>query len=631
MNQHSNHHLFYLKLLAVALVMFGAKLWFIHNFGSTVPFWDEWTLVRGIYLPWLNGNLTVSDLLVTHNEHRPVFTRLVNLLLFILNKQWDPLLGMIVNATLSTLTAVFLIVVTRKLLGEPVENIFLLSMTLFWILPYGWENLVWSFQIGWYMMVLCSLLAVWGLLLQPNFTFLWWLGAMSGFLAFFNLASGVAILFIIIFLKLYLMTIDAGQRLSLLPTVLLSVVMASICLTLIAPTPPVEEASISTFLFALGSNLAWPWVTQPLLSLLLYLPLFALGMKILWLRRKPSPAELWVLAIGGWVILQAAGIAYSRSTTLVYLQGAGPNSRYMETLALGPLMNLLAFHFLAQSWYALPPLSKRYLNTYATLWGGIVIAGLASLMFTNGLGGLPAIQEQAWRRVDQLNYTREFLLTGDLNIFKNKPFKHVPYYEPEELANLLSNPQIRDLLPSSLAMPAVLKAINEDKPPTQEQMSFVLNGIDPQFKKYQNEEVLGSYNKIGNLALGSFLSTPLQITQGFLEIPVTGYLGERGLGLLLVVEGQDQPIAVVPPVIPQERWVSCYLPTPAQPFKLVAIDNRNDRWFAFAMPRGVGILSFWGKFVLQQGQLLCFGGIILLWFIFAPRLFRNLTTSKASL
>ncbi len=629
--QHHIHHSspmylppFYLKLLGAALLIFAAKLWFIHHFGGPVPFWDEWTFARGVFLPWMNAHLTVSDLLAAHNEHRPVFTRLLNLGLFILNKQWDPFLGMIVNAALSTLTAIFLLVVTRNRLGKNVEDLLLFCVLLLWILPYGWENLVWSFQIGWYIMVLFSLLAAWGLLLHKHFTWPWWLGATCGFLAFFNIASGMAMLLVIIVVKLYLITIDAGQRLSHLPTLLISTGMVSLCSLFIAPTPPGGlEGNIGTFFFALGSNLAWPWVTHPLFSLLLYLPLFALGMKIIWLRRKPSSAELWILAVGGWVILQAVILAYARSTTMVYLQGAGPNSRYMDALALGLLMNLLAFHFIAQNWYGLPPVSKRHLNTYASLWGGIFISGLFYLMFTNPLGGLPAIQDQAWRRVDQLNYSREFLQTGDVNIFKDKLFKHVPFYFPEELASLLNETQVRSILPHSLAKPAILSEVNSPLP---ENPPFVRNGLEPTFEKYQNEEILGSYSKNGHGTVGRFLSTPIHLPQGFLEIPVSGYLGETGLSLFLVVSGTDKPIEIVPPVVPGKYWVSCYVPTPAQPFQLLAIDNRTDRWFAFAMPRGIGTLSYWTSVVFQHGQFLLFSGILLLWFIFVPNWFRKLTT-----
>jgi hypothetical protein len=31
-----------LTFIGVGLVIFGSRLWLIHNYGSSVPFWDEW-------------------------------------------------------------------------------------------------------------------------------------------------------------------------------------------------------------------------------------------------------------------------------------------------------------------------------------------------------------------------------------------------------------------------------------------------------------------------------------------------------------------------------------------------------------------------------------------------------------
>jgi hypothetical protein len=75
MNLTSLHQSFYLKLLAVALVIVSARLWLIHNFGSSVPFWDQWDMqAAGLFLPWLDGTLKLDNWLATHNEHRVVVT-----------------------------------------------------------------------------------------------------------------------------------------------------------------------------------------------------------------------------------------------------------------------------------------------------------------------------------------------------------------------------------------------------------------------------------------------------------------------------------------------------------------------------------------------------------------------------
>jgi hypothetical protein len=129
---------------------------------------------------------------------------------------------------------------------------------------------------------------------------------------------------------------------------------------------------------------------------------------------------------------------------------------------------------------------------------------------------------------------------------------------------------------------------------------FVANGFYPTTGKHQNEITLGSYNSLGNQAMGRFESTSLQYQRSFLEIPVAGYLGEPDLHLQLVVTGSTKPIIIKPPQLAKESWVSCYVRTPNRPFKLIAIDNNPNLWFAFAMPRSVGWLSLYSKTSIKR-------------------------------
>lgn len=614
---------FYFKLSIVVFLIFGAKLWFIKNFGSSVPFWDEWSVIRGTFLPWMNDELTFHDLFAPHNEHRPVVIRLLLLGEFILNQQWDSLLGMIVNAGFSTLTALFLIVVTRRQLGSHLDNGLLFTIALLWSLPYSWENLAWSFQSAWYLVILFSLLTIWGLLLHKQFTWQWWMGLVSGFLAFLNLISGLLVFIVIAIIKLYLIALDKGNRQSHLTTLVVSFVLAYVCLLFVPESPPEAKMGMSNnveqFLYALGSNLAWPWVTQPLLSLVLYLPLMVLVSRIIWLRYLPSSAEGWVVAIGGWVILQAVVIAYGRGGNLVYLEGGGPNSRYMDILALGIVVNFLAFNLLTKS--QIDKLTKRRLHNYASGWGLLFTWGMFFMMLNSDLGGLHAIKWLSERNVDQLKYTREFLATRNLNVLKDKPFKHIPYRVPEELADLLTNAQILRILPHRLVIPTLFKPTLGSP--------FVVNGLALGAPPYPQEEVLGSYtHQLGNAATGSFVSSPITVDHEYLEIPVTGYLGELDISLTLVVKEKNLITPIVPAEVPKDRWISCYVRTPQQPFQVIAIDRHPAYWFAFAMPRGVGRFSFWGMQLLNFGKILFWVSMILGWWLVTYRMFGELTHDR---
>ncbi|RKZ55471.1 MAG: hypothetical protein DRR08_24265 [Candidatus Parabeggiatoa sp. nov. 2] len=616
MLEQSENRRFYLKLFAVALVIFGARLWLIHNFGSPVPFWDQWDAeAAGIFRRWFNNTWTFSDFFAAHNEHRIFFTRILSLLLLVLNeRQWDPLLGMVVNALLFSLTAVILIIMLNNLLGKAVQNVMLLTVALLWSVPYAWENTLASFQSQFYMMLLFSLIALWGLL-HNNLSLKWWIGVVFALSACFTVASGFFIILPLIVLKLYLIVIDAGKRVSHLPTLLVGLIITTgsvILILLILVNVPhhsvLRAGNLNEFMQAFGKALAWPWITPPWISLVLYLPFLALVFRTLWLRRKPSQAELFVLALGGWVILQAASMAYARG-----VGGMAPASRYMDILALGVIVNLLAFYFMAQSWYGLPNRIKPYLNTSACLWIGLVILGLGELAV---MDSWHAIQNRGLHYEKQLKNTREFIRTGHLSVLQNKPFLHIPYPSAERLAQLLAHPQLRAILPHSLVVPPLLQS-------QQDNSTFVANGFFSTTGKYQNETTLGSYNHLGDRAVGRFESTQIKLERRFMEIPVAGYLGEKGLTLQLVVEGQPEPIIITPPKLAKESWVSCYVRTPLQPFKLVAIDNRSDRlgWFAFAMPRSLGTLSFITRWLLEKGWMLLLIGLLGLGMLFCSPVF----------
>ena len=597
----------YLKLLAVALVIVSARLWLIHNFGSSVPMWDQWDMqASGLFLPWLEGTLKWDDLFAAHNEHRVLVTRLLSLSLLILNEtQWYPLLEMIVNALLSTTIAIILIAVLKNKLEPAVQNGLLLSIILLWSLPYGWESILGgSHHFPYYLMILFSVISAWGLLLHDNFSWKWWLGAICALAAYFNLASGFFMSVVIIILKLYLIAIDKGNRRSHLPTLLICALITMISVMLLVKIPGhavLKAHSVTDFLLTFGKSLAWPWVIYPWLSLILYLPLLVLVFRIVWLRRYPSPAEIFVLVLGGWVILQAASMGYARGAG-----GSSPTSRYMDILAFGVLVNLFAFYFITQSWYGLACRIKPAFHVFACFWQVLVVIGLGGLTV---VGSWSAIQQKQFQGIEQLKNTREFIRTGQISALQNKPLLHIPYPDPNRLAYLLANPKLRRILPHTLTVPPLLQS-------EQKESSFIADGFYPTTGKYQNEITLGSYNSVGNLAIGRFESTSLQYQRSFLEIPVSGYLGEKDLTLQLVVEGQANPIVVTPPRLAKESWVSCYVRTPNRPFKLVAIDNNPNSWFAFAMPRSLGWLSFISIQILEQARTLLILSLFLLGMIF---------------
>jgi len=298
---------------------------------------------------------------------------------------------------------------------------------------------------------------------------------------------------------------------------------------------------------------------------------------------------------------------------MAYARGASgviPASRYMDILALGIIVNLLAFHFITKPWYGLPDKIKNYFNFSTCLWKWSVIFGIGWIMITVTW---PTIQLKSIQSIEQLKNTHEFIRTGKTSVLQNKPLMHIPYPNPEWLAGLLSNPQLRTILPHTLTIPSLFQS-------NQEHSTFVTNGFYPTTGNYQNEIVLGSYNHDGNQAVGRIESTAIEPKHSFIEVPIAGYLGEKGLTLQLVIKGQAKPIVITPLKLAKEGWISYYVRTPDKPFKLVAIDNRSDLWFAFAMPRSLGYLSFITILLLENGWILLLAGLSWLFIILCPPL-----------
>src|ERR1039458_3823782 len=127
--------------LACALVVIGAKIWTIAQYGSPTPFWDQWDFEGAILYPkYFDGTLKLSDLIAPHNEHRIFMTRLWSLLLLELGGYWDPILQMVANTLLLGGFVALFVAAFRPILDRASWIAFALLFTVIFSLPFGWEN-----------------------------------------------------------------------------------------------------------------------------------------------------------------------------------------------------------------------------------------------------------------------------------------------------------------------------------------------------------------------------------------------------------------------------------------------------------------------------------------------------------
>src|SRR5581483_11201640 len=76
--------------ISLFFIALAAKLWFIHRSGSPVPYCDQWDAeAQNTFIPWFEGRFRLADFFGAHGQHRIFFTRTCNLVLMLLNGQWD--------------------------------------------------------------------------------------------------------------------------------------------------------------------------------------------------------------------------------------------------------------------------------------------------------------------------------------------------------------------------------------------------------------------------------------------------------------------------------------------------------------------------------------------------------------
>jgi len=203
----------------------------------------------------------------------------------------------------------------------------------------------------------------------------------------------------------------------------------------------------------------------------------------------------------------------------------------------------------------------------------------------------PFLQGKLVEKQEFSRNMRNYLATNSITALQNTT---IPYPIPQRLVDILAHPKMKSILPSNLQMPDLVNAEKNEG-------IFIQNQTTPAVGQYQNETVWGS---AGIYATGTFVSEPITtIKHQYLQIPLAGYLGTPGLQLQLLVKGQP-PITITPPKVIGESWSSYYMRTPTQPFRIIATDQNVDSWFAFGMPRGVGVLSFWTMQLLNYSEYL---------------------------
>ena len=584
-------------LLGAFLWVFGAKLLAIDRFGSFIPYWDQWEAeAASLFHPLENGNLRAGHLLAAHNEHRILWTRLLGLAEYRLNGGiWDPLFQQTVNAGLHALALTLILAWLRREL-PPDRFRPLVLFALLFALPFGAENTLLGFQSQFYFLLLFGAAAIRGLTAAPPLAPRWWLGALALGAAFFSVASGFLAAPAVAAVYVFQMLRDrrlVPRQLCALALLLGYAVVAWRFTPVVAGHAGYQAAGPLDFARTLAKALAFPFCETPLLALFMQGPLLVLGYRLLRPGAgRAQAAPPWFLAGAAfWVWLNAAATAFGR--------GAGapaPESRYMDTLFIGVLLNAAAtLHVSATG-------CPRGLKTAGRIWLAVAAIGLAGVFW---IRTRPVVVWSSQLRKIEEAHTLQFMQDGDLARLAALPFNAIPHPSGERLAVLLENKTVRALLPTPLrdALPAVKTNV----------WCFLERGAAPDVPTRPFETVWGSYGPGGPAWTGELaLDFAPPHNGGFLEIAVAGQPSAAGLALRLETPDGRLLADLAPRRVPEGKWRSVYVRSPSGAFRIVAADASPRHWLAFAVPKEIGPGTLLARATLRAGFAFLAAGIVLL-------------------
>jgi hypothetical protein len=417
------------------LAVWGAKLWIIARFAAATPLNDEWdATARGLLVPHMDSTLSLGQLLAPHNEHRIFTTRVVDLLLFAANGAWDPILETIVNAALHVALGVGMLLLLGERLGRGGLAALATVTALLLAVPNASENPVWGLETHFYCVLLFGFVAIALICTGAGSLARCGAGIAAATLAFLSLASG-ALVFVacaaVVAAKRCL-GVTTGRRAWIIAAVLVACSAAALALTPIIDAHKVYRAqSVGQFVWAFEMVAAWPFrVHMTIGTLWVNAPLAILAWRVL--RKPPAGDDVaWaLLGLGLWNGLQFAALALGRAVHAI------ESTRYLDICAFNLIVSFAAAALLADS---------RRRALLAGAWLAAVAAGWAVQTVRHVPQELQARHELT---LVQEKNVRAFLATGAFLPGASGADLSVPYPDAARLAQILSDPKVRRILPS---------------------------------------------------------------------------------------------------------------------------------------------------------------------------------------
>lgn len=609
----------YLLAIGALLVFFGIRVHLITVFGSQTPYWDDWAMGTRMAM-YLESGFDPTWLYGLANEHRSMFSKMTNLLLFKVNHhQWDPYLTMVFDAFLWGLIGVFLLYIGFRERFHINSWFFAGLVFLLWSYPISLFNTLSTVQTYLYYMIIFVIVGFW-LLTHRAFSLKWCCGILMVLAACMTTGGGsftpVAAASVSIFLALISRENRSQHLITAAVTGLFSVFGMYLILSQ-SSANVVGSTSMGDFVISMMKMLSWPSSHKTWPSIVFVLPIVLLALGIMRKKIPQTRLATFTLTMAAFGILISVAFAYARGA-----HGSGPANRHFDFLTIYFVASALAL-MLIQNRDGVKKIENVSIKVLSFLW--IVMAVLAvpyhfsvSHFELSDRAKLVPVQDDIMRR---------YSVTHNPELFKNRQFREVPFPFPNILQDMVKRLQKTDAIPYSLQSSSM--QLNSDD------SVFVKDGlVRRQHGRYRGvEPVLGSYNlsRGAQNAVGEYTSELFVARRPYVMIPVTGHLGFEGTSLLLVGETNKRVVEVTPKVVSQRyahEWRELLVKAPDDQYRIVAKDDSKSLWFAYAAPRSVGRLSYFVDKIIEIGDKIWIIGLLLLVFSFRRKIVSSIGSKE---
>ncbi len=436
----------WLLALGGALLALAGRLWLIRNYGTALPYRDEWKAVAVDLLgPWLAGTLDWRAFVAPLNDHCLILTRSLAFLLVRLNGQWNNLLETALNALLVVPP---LLLVGRTLgpaLGRAGAVAWTLLTGLLLALPITAENTLWGIQSLVFFQVALSLVYLWAVATRTRCDAVWWLGQLAGGLALLTQQSAVLAPVAAAVLLGWRLIRETDTRRNAAAGLAFAALWV-VCYQALAPdftvTAVFRADSWRLALDVCLRQLAWP-LPHPGWAFLFYAPFLWFAADRLLLRRRLAPADALLLVVALWVGAQAAAIGYGRGGDTV-----GFVSRYCDFLLYGVSVNAACLLLL---WRESTGRIRLLAGLLGAAWFVALVPGAHHETVASHSGYI-LIHRPATNAAN-LAAVRDFIATRDPAVLSRDRVSDTLYTYPPSVAELLVQPGFRALLPPETGAP----------------------------------------------------------------------------------------------------------------------------------------------------------------------------------